>query len=315
MLRPRRSSRRSTPWGSDGTWHVDGVDVQLTNLDKVLFPGRAGGRSLTKRDLIGHYARVAPLILPYLAGRPVNLQRFPDGVQQKGFWQKQAPARAPEWLTRWRDEHARPGRTEWYSVIDRPAALVWMANLAAVELHPWTSTCVAPGTPTWALIDIDPGASTTFDEVIVLARLFRTALDHLGLEARPKVSGQRGVQIWVPVASRYDFDTTRTWVESLSRTVGSLVPELVSWEWRTGDRRGRARLDFTQNAQHKTLVAPWSVRPAPGAPVSVPLEWDELDDPELSGDRWGLEDVPDRAGHAGDPLAPLIGVDQELPSL
>ncbi len=301
--------------GNEGTWHVDGVDLQLTNLDKVLFPGRAGSRELTKRDLIVHYARVAPLILPYLAGRPVNLQRFPDGVQKKGFWQKQAPSHGPEWLTRWRDEHARPGRTEWYSVIDRPAALVWMANLAAVELHPWTSTCVGPGTPTWALIDIDPGESTTFDEVIVLSRLFRTALDQLGLQARPKVSGQRGLQIWVPVAPCYSFEQTRAWVESLSQRVGSLVPELVSWEWRTGDRRGRARLDFTQNAQHKTLVAPWSVRPAPGAPVSVPLEWDELDDPELAGDRWGIGDVPDRAGRAGDPLAHLIGMDQELPNL
>ncbi len=301
--------------GNDGTWHVDGIDVALTNLDKVLFPGRGGGEALTKRDLIRHYALVAPLILPYLAARPVNLQRFPNGVGTKGFWQKEVPSNAPDWLTRWYDAAARPGRTQWYSVLDRPAALVWMANLAAVELHPWTSAGDHPDIPSWALIDIDPGTSTTFDEVIVLARLFRTALDHLGVDGRPKVTGQRGIQIWVPVARRYTYAQTRGWVEALSRMVGSLVPELVSWEWRTGDRGGLARLDFTQNAPHKTLVAPWSVRPAPGAPVSVPIEWDELEDPELAGDRWCVPEIAERVGHAGDPLAHLVGRAQDLPPL
>ncbi len=301
--------------GSNGTWHVDGVDVSLTNLDKVLFPGRDGGDELTKRDLIRHYARVAPLILPYLVDRPVNLHRFPNGVTTKGFWQKDVPARAPDWLTRWNDTEAKPGRTEWYSVIDRPASLVWMANMGVIELHPWTSLAADVHAPTWALIDIDPGTSTTFDDIVVLARLYRTALDHLGVQARPKVTGQRGVQIWVPIAPGYTFEATRTWVESLSRMVASLVPELVSWSWRTDERGGLARLDFTQNAHHKTLVAPWSVRPAPGAPVSVPIEWDELDDPDLVGDRWTIRDVPERASRSGDPLAPLVGLAQPLPSL
>jgi bifunctional non-homologous end joining protein LigD len=301
--------------GNEGTWHVDGVDVALSNLDKVLFPGTDSQPALTKRDLVRHYASVAPLLLPYLAGRPVNLQRFPNGVDAKGFWQKEVPSNAPEWFTRWRDADARPGRTEWYSVLDRPASLVFMANLAAIELHPWTSRCDSPERPSWALIDIDPGTSTTFDEVIVLARLFRTALEHLGVQGRPKVTGQRGVQIWVPVAERYTFAETRGWVEALSRMVGSLVPELVSWNWRTGERGGLARLDFTQNAHHKTLVAPWSVRPAAGGPVSVPVEWDELEDPTLAGDRWHVTEVAERVSHSGDPLAHLVGLEQELPSL
>lgn len=301
--------------GPAGTWHVDGVDVTLSNLDKVLFPGRDGGASVTKRDLVRHYATIAPFLLPYLAGRPVNLQRFPNGVEAKGFWQKEVPSNAPDWLTRFHDEHARTGRTEWYSVLDRPASLVFMANLAAVELHPWTSTAEHQDVPSWALIDIDPGTTTTFDEVIVLARLFRTALEHLGVHGRPKTTGRRGLQIWVPVAPRYSYDETRAWVEALSRMVGSFVPELVSWNWRTDERGGRARLDFTQNAPHKTLVAPWSVRPAPGAPVSVPLEWHELDDPQLAGDRFTLRDIPQRVSSAGDPLAALVGLDQELPRL
>ena len=190
-----------------------------------------------------------------------------------------------------------------------------MANLAAVELHPWTSQCERPDTPTWALIDIDPGTATTFDDVIVLARLYRTALDHLGVQGHPKVTGQRGVQIWVPVAPRYTFADRRAWVEALSRMVGSLVPELVSWNWRTDERGGLARLDFTQNARRKTLVAPWSVRPTSGGPVLVPLEWHELDDPTLAGDRWRIPDIAERVSHAGDPLAHLVGLAQELPSL
>ncbi len=301
--------------GNAGTWHVDGVDVSLSNLDKVLFPAHGEGAPITKRDLVRHYALVAPLILPYLAARPVNLQRFPNGVDAKGFWQKEVPKNAPEWFSRFHDLHARPGRTEWYSVLDRPASLVFMANLAAIELHPWTSGVEAPDRPDWALIDIDPGPATTFDDVIVLARLFRTALEHLGVQGRPKTTGQRGLQIWVPVQQRYSYDETRDWVEALSRMVGSFVPELVSWNWRTDERGGLARLDFTQNAPHKTLVAPWSVRPAPGAPVSVPIEWHELDDPELSGDRWRIPDIAERISRSGDPLAALVGLDQELPRI
>lgn len=298
--------------GSAGAWSFDGVELGLTNLDKVLFPAGAGRGPFTKRDLVRHYSCIAPWLLPYLEQRPVNLQRFPNGVEASGFWQKNLPSNAPDWLGRWHDDAAKPGRTEWYSVIDRPAALAWMANLGVIELHPWTSRLASIDRPSWALIDIDPGTSTTFDDVLVMARLFRTALAHLGIEGRPKVTGQRGVQIWVPVTTTHTFEQTRTWVEAVSRSVASIVPELVSWSWRTDERGGLARLDYTQNAHHKTLVAPWSVRPAPGAPVSVPLEWEELDDPGLRPDRWGIDDVMDRVRERGDPLASLIGRPQQL---
>ena len=141
------------------------------------------------------------------------------------------------------------------------------------------------------------------------------ALEHLGVEACPKVSGQRGIQIWIPVADGYTFDETGDWVEKLSRIIGEMVPELVSWEWAKAKRGGKARLDFTQNAINKTLVAPFSVRPAPGAPVSVPIRWDELDDPELRSDRWTIDDIADRLEQTGDPLAPLVGKQQRLPDL
>jgi bifunctional non-homologous end joining protein LigD len=236
-------------------------------------------------------------------------------VQRPGFWHKEVPSYAPPWLTRWHNAEADPGKTQCYAVIDSVAALAWMANYAAVELHPWTSALPDVHQPTWALIDIDPGPATSFDDVLVLARLYRVALEHLGVAAMPKVTGQRGVQIWVPVRAGYSFDDTRAWVEKLSRAIGRTVPELVSWEWQKDRREGLARLDYTQNALNKTLVAPFSARPAPGAPVSVPIHWDELQDPELSPDRWTIRTVIDRVHDYGDPLAPLIGREQELPAL
>jgi bifunctional non-homologous end joining protein LigD len=301
--------------GAKGRWEVQGHELALTNLDKVLFPGRDGEAPVTKRDLIRYHALIAPVLLPHLADRPLNTNRFPNGVDKPGFWHKEVPSHAPEWLSRWHNDEADPGETEWYTVPDSVATLVWLANFAAIELHPWTSRLVDVHQPTYALFDIDPGKKTSWDEVLVLARLHRTALEHLGVEGLPKVTGQRGVQIWVPVAPGYTFEQTRAWTESVSKAVGRTVPELISWAWTKSDRRGLARLDYTQNVKNKTLVAPYSVRPAPGAPVSVPIEWDELDDPDLRPDRWTVRTVVGRVAAIGDPFARLIGVEQVLPDL
>ncbi|HEV7862707.1 MAG TPA: DNA polymerase ligase N-terminal domain-containing protein [Acidimicrobiia bacterium] len=299
-----------------GEWDFQGRALRLTNLDKVLFPARPGEEPVTKRDLIRYHARIAPTILPYLHDRPVNMHRYPNGADKPGFWHKAVPDHAPDWLTRWRNEEADPGETEWYLVLDSPPALAWVANYGALELHPWTSTVDDPHAPTWAMIDLDPGEKTTWDDLLLFARLHRTALEHLGVEARPKVTGQRGIQIWVPVTpGRYSFDDTRAWVEKLSRTIGKLVDDKVSWAWEKKQRRGLARLDYTQNAINKTLVAPWSPRPAPGAPVSVPIEWDDLDDPDLRPDRWTVRSAFDRLAEHGDPLLPLVRCHQDLPAL
>jgi bifunctional non-homologous end joining protein LigD len=236
-------------------------------------------------------------------------------VAKPGFWHKAVPGHAPEWLRRWRNKEADPGETQEYLVLDSPASLAWVANYGAIELHPWTSTAEHPHQPTWAMIDIDPGESSNFDDVVVLARLHRTALDHIGVKAMPKVTGKRGIQVWVPVVDGLSFDQTRTWVERLSRAIGDAVPDMVSWEWEVAKRGGRIRLDYTQNAINKTLVAPFSTRPAPGAPVSVPISWEELDDPDLRPDRWTIRNIAERLASVGDPLAPLIGLQQRLPNL
>ncbi len=296
---------------ASGTWLVGGHHLRLTNLDKVLFPEGA----ITKRDVVRYFAEIAPVLLPHLAGRPLNLHRFPDGATGSGFWQKDIPRAAPGWLRRWRETGVEGRGANTHLVADGVAALAWLANLAAFEIHAWTSTAEAPDRPSYALIDIDPGDRTTWDEVLALSRLYRAALAHLGVRGFPKVTGRRGIQVWIPVVPRYGFGEISAWVEALSRAVGSAVPDLVSWEWEKARRGGLARLDYTQNAPNKTLVAPYAVRPAPAGPVSAPIAWDELDDPALRPDGWTIRTILGRVRERGDLFAGALRDAQELPRL
>jgi bifunctional non-homologous end joining protein LigD len=301
--------------GSNGALDVFGRRLKLTNLDKELFPGRPGEAPVTKRELIRYAIQVGPVILPYLAGRALNMHRFPGGAQGSGFWHKQLPEHAPDWVGRWENPEAKRGHTSTYLVVDEPATLVWAANFGALEWHAWTAPTDRPDQPSYALIDIDPGTETSWEDVLVLARLHRAGLEHLGVLARPKLTGRRGVQIWIPVAPGLSFTDTRTWVEQLSKSVASVVPDMVSWKWDVRDRAGRARLDYTQNASHKTLVAPYSPRAEAGAPISAPLEWDELDDPELRPDSVTIRTAMDRLNEHGDPFRVLLSSPQELPAI
>jgi bifunctional non-homologous end joining protein LigD len=299
----------------DGTWQVFGRELRLTNLDKELFGGRDGEPAVTKRELIAYTAQIAPVLLPYLTGRPLNMHRFPGGVAEPGFWHKQLPAHAPDWVPRWRNPDAKEGRTSMYLMIDEPAALVWAANFGALEWHAWTARADDPASPTYALIDIDPGSATTWNDVLVLARLHRTALEHLGVRAQPKVTGRRGIQVWIPVVAGLSYHDTRVWVEELSKTIGSIVPALVSWKWDVSERSGLARLDYTQNVSNKTLVAPYSPRATPGAPVSAPIGWDELDDPALRPDGFTIRTMLDRVARRGDMFATVLTGGQHLPEI
>jgi bifunctional non-homologous end joining protein LigD len=289
--------------------------LRLTNLDKVLFPGRDGEAPLTKRELIRYSACVAPVLVPYLRQRALNMHRFPQGADKPGFWHKQVPSHASEWLPRWTNPDADPGETSEYLIVEEPAALVWVANYGALEWHPWTSRVDAPHEPTYALIDIDPGTSTSWEDVVAIARLYRVALEHVGVTGEPKLTGGRGLHIWVPIRRGYRFDETRAWVEQISAAVGRVAGDVVSWKWEKRARGGRARLDFTQNAINKTLVAPYSPRASAGAPVSAPIRWEELDDPSLRSDRWTIRTLPDRLREEGDLFSGVLGVEQPLPSL
>jgi len=301
--------------GGGGKWEIFGRELRLTNLDKELFPGRDGEPPVTKRELIRYTAGVAPAVLPYLAGRPLNMHRFPGGASEPGFWHRQLPEHAPGWLPRWRDPDATGDKTRTYLMVDEAAALVWAANFGALEWHAWTARAAEPDQPSYALIDIDPGPATPWEDVLVLARLHRTALEHVGVRAAPKLTGRRGLHIWIPVAAGLSFADTRAWTEQLSRAIGMVVPELVSWKWDVAERGGLARLDYTQNVHNKTLVAPYSPRAAPGAPVSAPIGWDELDDPDLKPDGITIATLPERLAARGDLFSAALGPGQTLPPL
>jgi len=292
---------------AEGVWHVGGErgeDLKLTNLDKVLFPPLpdAAGKPVTKRELVEYFARIAPTMLPHLAERPLNLHRFPNGADGPGFWQKDIPDTAPRWLRRWHEVGVSERDANDHLIADRAATLCWLGNQAAFEIHAWTS-------------GIEDPAKTTWEETLVLARLYRAALAHLRVRGYPKLTGQRGIQIWIPIVPHYTFAETSAWVERISRAIGAAVPDLVSWEWAKGSRGGKARLDYTQNASIKTLVAPYAVRPAAGAPVSAPISWDELDDPDLRPNAWTIRTIVSRVEELGDLFAPAQTDPQELPEL
>jgi bifunctional non-homologous end joining protein LigD len=301
--------------GAAGTWHVHGRRLRVTNLDKVLFPARDGEAPVTKRDLVRYAAQIGPVVLPYLRGRALTMHRYPNGADRPGFWHKELPDHAPDWLPRWDNPEADDDEARTYLVMDEAAALVWAANFGALEWHAWTSLTREPHRPTYALVDLDPGPTTAWDDVVLLARLHRDAFDHLGVRAYPKLTGRRGIQVWVPIAPGPGFDETRAWVERVSKTVGAVVPELVSWRWEVRERGGLARLDYTQNAVNKTLVAPYSPRPAPGAPVSAPITWEELDEPWLRPDAFTVRTVLVRLAEHGDPFRGVLDRDQTLPRL
>lgn len=289
-------------------FEVGGRRLRLTHLDKPMWP--ADG--LTKRDLIAHYIRVAPVLLPYLRDRPLSMQVFPDGIEGKSFWRKDKPSHAPAWMRSW-TYHGE--KTKDYIVVDELATLVWVANSASIDLHPWHSRIDAPDQPDWAVFDIDPAEGATFENVVTLARLIGVALDHYRLRSVVKTTGQTGLQIYVPIRRGPDYTAVRNWVEGVSRAVGRTVPDLVSWEWSVRRRTGRVRLDYTQNIINKTLTAPYTVRAVPGAPVSAPISWAEVEDPALRPDRWNIHTIGERLATVGDLFSPAIAGDQELPAL
>jgi len=283
-----------------GTWTVGNRSLRLTHLDQVVFPKRGRAQPVTKRELIRYHAVMAPRMLPYLADRPLDVHRYPDGVDGKGSWQKQVPRHAPDWIERWTNPDADRGEHTEYLVANELATLVWLANHAAVELYPWASRRPDVNLPTYALIDLDRGTASTWNEVLTRARLHRTALDHLGVRGYPKTSGRGGIQIWIPIATGPTFDETRAWVRQVSEAVAEVAGDAVS---------GR---DDAPRAISATLVAPFSVRAAPGAPVSMPITWDDLDDPKLRPDRWELRNAPQHVAQVGDPMARMLTDPQRL---
>ncbi len=289
-------------------FEVDGHRLRLTNLDKLMWPADR----LTKRDLIAHYIRVAPVLLPYLRDRPLSMQVFPDGIDGKSFWRKDKPSHAPPWIQSW-TYHGE--KTKEYVVVNGLATLVWVANAASIDLHPWHSRIDAPQHPDWAVFDLDPAEGAAFESVVTIARLVGVALDHYHLHSALKTTGQTGLQIYVPIRRGPDYTAVRNWVEGVARAVGAIVPDLVSWEWSVRQRTGRVRIDYTQNIINKTLTAPYTVRAVPHAPVSAPITWTELGEPGLRPDSWTIHTIGERLAAVGDLFDLALAGDQQLPPL
>lgn len=291
----------------NSTVEIAGRQVRLTNLDKPFWP-RQG---YTKRDLIAHYVRFGELIVPYLRDRPLSTHVYPDGVDGPHFWRKDKPAHAPDWIESWRYEGDEAVK-DWI-LPNEVATVAWVANAGVIDMHPWHSRFDAPHQPDWAVFDLDPFEPATFDDVRDIGRLVKAALDHYGLRGLPKVSGQTGLQIYVPVRRGPDYDTVRGWVEEVGRAIGRVVPEKVTWDWSVSKRTGKLRIDYTQNIINKTIAAPYAVRPEEGAPVSMPIAWEELDDRRLRPDAWNIRNAEARAREVGDLFRGVLRGDQDLP--
>jgi bifunctional non-homologous end joining protein LigD len=289
-------------------FEVEGRRLRLTHLDKLMWPEDG----LTKRDLIAHYIRVAPVLLPYLRDRPLSMQVFPDGIEGKSFWRKDKPSHAPPWIQSWSYQGEK---TKEYVVVNELATLVWVANAASIDLHPWHSRIDAPQQPDWAVFDLDPAEGATFESVVTIARLVGVALDHYRLRSVVKTTGQTGLQIYVPIARGPDYTAVRNWVEGVARAVGAIVPDLVSWEWSVRRRTGKVRIDYTQNIINKTLTAAYTARAVPHAPVSAPITWAEVGDPDLRSDGWTIHTIGVRLAAVGDLFVGALAGDQPLPPL
>ncbi|MFO7273294.1 MAG: non-homologous end-joining DNA ligase [Bacillota bacterium] len=283
---------------------VGGRELALTNLDKPLWPEDG----LTKGDLIAHYVSAAPYLLPYLRGRPVVLTRYPHGIHGKWFYQKDAPQGLPEWIPTWADR-ADDGRVIHYLRIEEPAALAYVANLGAIELHPWLSSCLAPDQPDWAVIDLDPAEGATFADVLLVARLVRRILAEVGVQGFPKLSGATGIHIFCRAQPGTTYAETAAFCELVGRVLLRAYPEKVTLERVVAKRGAKVYVDYLQNRRGQTITSVYGVRPLPGAPVSVPVTWEEL---EGEPPRVTLRTLPERLAAVGDLFAPLLRSPQDL---
>ncbi len=279
---------------------VGGRTVALTNLEKILWPESG----FTKGQMLQYYVDVAPVLLPHLAGRPLTLRRFPDGIHGLSWHQNECKGE-PEWLTI-HERRGREGRLLRFCVVDDLASLLWVANQAAVELHPFTWRIDAPEEPTQIVFDLDPGAPAGLLEAARVALLLRPLLEELGFEPHAKVTGSLGVHVQAPLAEPLD-------AKALAREIaGALAvqnPQLVAPKVHRSERAGRVYVDWLQNDPARQNVAPYSLRGVPGPLVATPVRWSEVEDAVAREDpdslRFGPDDVRRRIARDDDLFAPL----------
>jgi bifunctional non-homologous end joining protein LigD len=284
---------------------VEGRSLSLSNLTKVMYPAVG----FTKGEVIDYYTRVAPALLPHLRDRPLTLKRYPNGVEGGHFYEKNCPSHAPEWVRKERVDKID------YCVCDSLATLVWLANLADLELHPSLSLADDINRPTVMAFDLDPGPPAGLAECCEVAFLLRDALGQLGLESFAKTSGSKGIQVYVPLnVDGVDYDHgTKLLSQALARHLETEHPKLIVSQQKKELRRGKVLIDWSQNDEHKTTVSVYSLRARERPTVSTPVRWSELEDP--AGLVFGAPDVLERVERHGDLFAPVAELQQELPSL
>jgi bifunctional non-homologous end joining protein LigD len=293
------------------TVDVAGKQLSLSNLDKVMYP-EVG---FTKGHVIDYYTRVAPVLLPHLQDRPLTLKRYPNGVEGGHFYEKQCPSHRPDWV---RSEPVElSSKTINFCICDELATLVWLANLADLELHPSLSKVPEVERPTVMAFDLDPGPGAGLAECCEVATILRAALGALGLECFPKTSGSKGIQVYVPLnVDDVDYDHgTKRLSQALARHLESEHPKLIVSSQKKELRKNKVLIDWSQNDEHKTTVGVYSLRARERPTVSTPLSWDEVEAGDPDRLVFEADDVLVRVEEHGDLFAPVAQLQQRLPDL
>lgn len=270
------------------------MKVEISRPDKVLFPDVG----LTKGDLAAHYERVAPYMLPHMKGRPISMQRFPEGIDKYGFFQKDVPAYFPGWIKR--VEVGKRGGKVTHVVAGNADTLVYLAGQASITPHVWLSRIPKLECPDRLVFDLDPSGGP-FAEIRRTAREAGELLEQLGLSPFAMITGSRGIHVWVPLRPQLGFDEVRRFAKDVAEVLVSRRPDTLTLEARKSKRGDRILIDLMRNGYAQTVVPPYAVRPMPTAPVATPLRWEELSDSRLEPDRYTIRTIGRRLDRLGDP--------------
>ena len=301
--KPSKKERRTllNPQEEPQVRKIAGKELKFTNLSKVYWPDEG----YTKRDMFNYYYRMAEYILPYLKDRPMSLNRFPNGIKGPSFYQKDIKGKAPDWISNTYPYVTSEGEHKEYLVGDDEATLLWMASLGCIEMNPWFSRVHSPDNPDYCVIDLDPDKNT-FDQVIEAALEVKNVLDAIGVPGFPKTSGSTGIHIYIPLGAKYTYDQSQLFAKLLVQIVHEQLRDYTTLERKVSARKGKMYLDFLQNRPGATIAGPYSLRPKPGATVSMPLSWDEVK-PGLSIGDFTIKNAYDRVKETGDLFKGVLG--------
>jgi bifunctional non-homologous end joining protein LigD len=292
------------------TWKLDGRDVRVTSLDKAYWPEDG----LTKGDLLGYYRELAPILKPYFTDRPVTGRVFPRGIHGPGYYRREIPDNAPDWVRSAEYQAATDGHAVKVLLLDDAAGLIWLANTGSIEIHIWGAHLPDLAEPDLAIFDLDPGEEASFADALAAACILHETLDRAGLQSYPKTSGGKGLHVFLPLAPGHSFEQVRDWVRTTAEQLEHDHPKLFATAHGSTHRGDHVTVDHAQNSVGRNTAVPYTVRALPGAPVSTPLSWDEVHDGKLRPADFTIKTVPARLKKLGDLFAPVLKGGQRLPA-